>query len=148
MKFYFNGALKDVKPFQGFVPHSSGSLFVGWGDRLNYSFFKGAMDDLRIYNYALDATEIKNIVDATDKLAAIPASADALTVNGAVQLKVTLTSIETGTATDVTAGAIYTTSDAKVAKVEKGKITGAAKGKAVITVIYGPHTIVVPVTVK
>lgn len=148
LKFYYDGVLKDVKPIQGFVPHSSGNLFIGWGERLNYSFFKGAMDDLRIYNYALSATEVKDIVEATDKLTAVPASADALSVNGAVQLKVLLTSIETGAVTDVTAGAIYTTSDAKVAKVAKGKITGAAKGKAVITVIYGPHTITVPVTVK
>lgn len=148
MKFYYNGALKDVKPFKGFVPHSSGSLFVGWADRLNNNFFKGAMDDLRIYNYPLSATEVKKIAEATDKLVAAPATADTLIANGSVQLKVTLTSIETGAVTDVTAAAAYTTSDAKIAKVAKGKITGAAKGKAVITVTYGPLTTTVPVTVK
>jgi hypothetical protein len=148
MKFYYNGVLKDVKPFKGFVPHSSGNLFVGWNQWGNINFYKGTMDDLRIYNYALSATDIKQLAETTDKLAATPANVDALTVNVSAQLKVTLTSVETGIVTDVTAGAIYTTSNAKVAKVAKGNITGVAKGKAVITVIYGPHTTTVPVIVK
>ncbi|HYF75390.1 MAG TPA: LamG-like jellyroll fold domain-containing protein [Candidatus Nitrosocosmicus sp.] len=148
MKFYYDGVLKDVKPFKGFTPHSSGSLFVGWNQWGNINFYKGAMDDLRIYNYALSATEVKQLAETTDKLTATPAGADALAANGSVQLKITLTSVETGAVTDVTAGAVYTTSDAKVAKVSKGNITGVAKGKATITVTYGPHTITVPVMVK
>lgn len=148
VKFYYDGVLKATKPTKGFVTHSSGNLFVGWNEWGNVNFFKGTMDDLRLYNYALSATEVKNIAAATDKLAATPSKADALKVNASTQLKVTLTSLETKKVADVTAAAVYTTSNAKVVKVVKGKITGVAKGKANIIVNYGPHSVTVPITVK
>ncbi len=58
LKFFVNGVQVSSKPGVGPIAASSGALRVGgngaWGE-----YFKGLIDDVRIYNRALSATEVQ-----------------------------------------------------------------------------------------
>jgi hypothetical protein len=60
---YVDGAevAKDTNPVAGI--HSDGGLYFGAGKDLDAgSFFSGLIDDVRIYNQALGAEEIEEMV--------------------------------------------------------------------------------------
>ncbi|MCX7922997.1 MAG: stalk domain-containing protein [Clostridia bacterium] len=59
LKIYHNGDLKDNKSFAAPLYYSSGSLLIGSSIEGETAFFKGMMDELRIYNYALTPEEVK-----------------------------------------------------------------------------------------
>ncbi len=59
IKIYINGKLVSTKEYDGVISHSSGPLWIG-AEKKHGTFFKGKMDELRIYNYALTANEIKS----------------------------------------------------------------------------------------
>lgn len=59
VKYYKDGVLAANKSSVGSVPASSGKLYIGFDEFDGSSFFKGIMDELRIYNYALSAAEVK-----------------------------------------------------------------------------------------
>jgi hypothetical protein len=46
------------------------SLFIGYDGGFGYPNFKGLLDDVRIYNYALSEAEIQEISDQTPRLIA------------------------------------------------------------------------------
>jgi hypothetical protein len=58
LKLYVNGALVSSKPVMGTMPNSSGALRLGgnsvWGE-----WFKGQLDEIRVYNRALAQSEIQ-----------------------------------------------------------------------------------------
>jgi hypothetical protein len=58
LKLYVNGALKSTRTATGAMPTSTKPLKIGgnavWGE-----FFKGSIDDVRVYSRALSATELK-----------------------------------------------------------------------------------------
>ena len=65
-KIYFNGMLSDSVHFGKIISNSSNSdLFIGGTNPTTYrseeTFFKGKIDEVRIYNRALQATEIKRL---------------------------------------------------------------------------------------
>lgn len=62
MKFYLDGVLMDSKNLKTTVPPSTGSLLIGapflsWDE----AYFKGCMDDLRLYNRVLKYEEVKQL---------------------------------------------------------------------------------------
>jgi hypothetical protein len=56
-KFYVNGSLTQTVPFTGTIDPSTGILQIG-ASRFG-EYFKGFIDEVRIYNRALSATEIQ-----------------------------------------------------------------------------------------
>lgn len=66
---YHNGTLKATKEIKagGSVKSSESNMRIGTGNDLNNSnlIFKGMMDDMRIYDYALSSAEIKALYDAS-----------------------------------------------------------------------------------
>jgi len=62
-KIYLDGVLKNPSPLLGAMTYSSGGMIIG---RTNSSGkFKlhllGQLDDVRIYNYALSATQVQEL---------------------------------------------------------------------------------------
>lgn len=58
MKLYVNGQLKNSKPVTGLLYVNSRNLSIGSDDG-NQKFFKGSVDEPKIFNRALDQTEIQ-----------------------------------------------------------------------------------------
>ena len=65
--FYLNGVRRNTALLQlGFTPNSD-SLYIGRiGSATNPYFFNGVIDEIRIYNKALDADEVKLLTNLTE----------------------------------------------------------------------------------
>ncbi|MBN2489034.1 MAG: AbfB domain-containing protein [Methanosarcinaceae archaeon] len=63
LKFYINGEFKDTKRSTASTPKSVSKLLIGIDPPGATEYFKGAMDDLRIYNYALSQSEIRTLYE-------------------------------------------------------------------------------------
>jgi hypothetical protein len=93
MSLYANGVLVGSSSFTGSMVSTSGALRLGgnsiWGD-----FFAGTMDDVRIYNRALSAIEIRNDLvtpiggtpDAVAPTVSVSAPGNGPTVAGTITL--------------------------------------------------------------
>ncbi len=165
IKLYINGNLVGTQEFDGDISNSNGPLWIG--GTTDSVFFKGIMDEFRIYNYALSPTEVKNLYKMRDSLEVTCASKDivlgSLKPKQNAQLSVNLLSppFHTNHIRDlpvseykltnlvVTSVATYSSSNTKVATVSAtGQIAAIAKGSTVITVKYGALTKTVSVVVK
>ncbi|HYF75091.1 MAG TPA: LamG-like jellyroll fold domain-containing protein [Candidatus Nitrosocosmicus sp.] len=172
MKLYLDGVLKQTVAKSNYIPHSLGSLLIGIIRNVNNvtSYFKGTMDELRLYNYELTPVEVQALYALQDRLK-VTAAKTTLAKNETVQLLTELEAYKftsptpeanTGTnkiviakgidsfaATDVTAAAQYTSSNAKVVTASaSGAVKAIAKGKATITVTYEDMTVVKEFTVN
>lgn len=169
-KFYINGTLTDTAEDKMLIFHSLSKMIIG-KIKINEShFFKGIMDELRLYNYAMTPIEVKNLYNLRDMLDVTAANAE-LKANETVQLKTVLKSYKyespapdpsTGAHkivttngkdsfvdTDITAKATYTSSNPKVLTVAPGgAVTAKAKGNASVIVTYGAIMVVKEFTVK
>lgn len=170
IKTYINGKLiKSTNLEDGSeesdLSYSSGKLIIG--SLLDDVFYKGIMDELRIYNYALSDAQIKNLYMLKDSMSVFTTAGTyisklSLNAKSTYQLNV-VTSILTFAAqadmfsspnegfikTNVTTKAKYLSSNTKIVAVSSGgKITSVKKGKANITVTYGKFKQVIPVNVK
>ena len=67
LRLYVNGVLRASKAVTGSIPNSSGVLRVGGNNVWKTEWFKGELDELRIYNQSLSAAEIQ--ADMTTPLA-------------------------------------------------------------------------------
>jgi chitodextrinase len=95
LRVYVNGVKEASKPVRGSIVTSSGALRIGgnavWGE-----YFAGLIDDVRVYNRALSATEIQT--DMTTPVGGSPPPADTqppttptgLTVTGTTASSVSL----------------------------------------------------------
>jgi len=61
MRLFQNGKLRSSARFQGTVSESGGPLLVGSHTLKNQGMFRGAIDELRIYNRALSDAEIESL---------------------------------------------------------------------------------------
>ncbi|WP_342305279.1 LamG-like jellyroll fold domain-containing protein [Methanolobus sp. ZRKC5] len=61
LKFYINGELKDTMKSTASIQRSGSKLVIGIDPPGSTEYFKGSMDDLRIYNYALSQSEINSL---------------------------------------------------------------------------------------
>jgi len=65
-KIYINGVLSSQRTGTGVIPNNlSTTLTVGAHSPVSYGFMNGSLDDVRLYNRALSAEEIKAIYEAT-----------------------------------------------------------------------------------
>lgn len=136
IKIYINGKLVSTQPFDGDISISSGPLWIG-ADAKNGTFFKGKIDELRIYNYALTPTEIKKDMDIKDTLTISSIKNNSLKAKSSTKIKVTRLNVNDGKQVDVTSSAVYKSSNTKVLTVSKETVKAVAKGKANITVTHG-----------
>lgn len=60
VKLYVDGVLSDSKSFSGNISYGSGAAIGRDGDN-SALYFKGSLDEVRVYNYALTAAEIKQL---------------------------------------------------------------------------------------
>ncbi|WP_445475414.1 LamG-like jellyroll fold domain-containing protein [Methanococcoides methylutens] len=72
LKFYINGELKDTKTSAVSIPESDTNLLIGIDPPGTSEYFRGSMDDLRIYNVALSQSEINAIYQGTTVPAPTP----------------------------------------------------------------------------
>ncbi|MBC8511593.1 MAG: hypothetical protein H8D32_01240, partial [Dehalococcoidia bacterium] len=61
VKFYVDGVLKDTQTWQGPLPNSAAKLLIGCDPPGATEYFRGMMDDLRIYNYALSNSQVQGV---------------------------------------------------------------------------------------
>ncbi len=70
IRMYINGKLIKSQEFSSSISNSSGPLWIGGDNQGNY--FKGIMDEFRIYNYALTSSQIKQLYNMRDRIEAVP----------------------------------------------------------------------------
>ncbi len=164
LKQYINGKLVSSEEFDSSIAHSSGPLWIGGST--NGDYFKGRMDELRIYNYALTPAQVKALYNMRDRLEIVSADKkvklSSLKPKQKVQLEVDLlTHLFTPSANEamggndelkkqrVTSKATFISNNKKVATISgKGVLTTVGKGKATITVTYGSYSQNIQVSVK
>jgi hypothetical protein len=165
-RFYLDGALaKGAEGDEDAVTSSGGKLVIGQlNDRGSTFFARGVIDELRVYNYALDAAAVKKLADLRDGLSVkLPAGVDpkALKVGQKLQLSTKLVVYSfvasesvPGTGKDVfsespeTVVPTYKSLTPKVAAVSAtGELSALSKGSATIQVsskeIVGSLTVTV-----
>lgn len=172
MKCYLDGVLTQTVTKPNSIPHSMGKLMIGIMRNVNNAttYFKGMMDELRLYNYELSPTEVQALYGLRDRLN-IKVAGTTLTKGQSMQLATELETYKftspvpeanTGTnkiviakgtdsftATDVTAKAAYISSNTKVLTVSaSGAVKAVGKGKASITATYEDMTVVKEFTVN
>jgi chitodextrinase len=59
MRLFVNGVERATKAVTGAMPNSSGPLRIGGNDVWRSEWFKGELDEIRVYNRALSVTEIQ-----------------------------------------------------------------------------------------
>jgi hypothetical protein len=62
LKLYVNGVLADSKPYSTAITHSVNELYIG--KTVGGASLDGALDDVRIYNYAFSAQEVANLYNS------------------------------------------------------------------------------------
>lgn len=123
--------------------HSDHTLVIGKDTGNN--FFRGIMDEARIYNYALSAPEVKKLYTYRDTLQiSVPAALKAKTT---VKGKVTAISPE-NKSTDVTSVAKCTSSNSKIAVMTKGGLKLSAPGKTTLGASLGANYGLLAIKVK
>lgn len=156
-KFYINGALIGSDSWgYGALYNTYQDLYIGYGMLDGEEkFYKGLMDELRIYNYALTDKEIKALyneavpekkvyksIRITPKKLAIIKAKGTLNINA-------IGVMSDGTKDNINSIVTYKSSNKRVVTVSKeGKIKAIKKGTATVTVIYGKHKKVLNITVK
>lgn len=83
-RIYFNGTISDSLYAPSFTPNTStDSLQIGRGNKFNYSqsYFKGSLDDIRIYNRALNDAEVMALANEYHVYAGINSNTEAKTFN-------------------------------------------------------------------
>src|SRR5215510_4652587 len=83
LKLYVNGVLVGTRTFTGPMPIGTGPRRIG-GHSLGQQFFKGTIDEVRIFNRALSQAEIQADINATTPLA-VSAVTPAAGASGVVQ---------------------------------------------------------------
>lgn len=153
IRWYVNGKLvqkEEVPDYDGSpIAHCNGDLMIGSNGKY---FLQGAIDELKLYNYALSAKEVKKDYDQVDSISISDAnqkSIKSLKAKSTVSLQVSRKYIETGKSTKLISGVTYKSSNSKVFTVSKtGKITAVKKGSANLTVTHGAISKTYKVTVK
>jgi len=61
IKFYNNGEYQDTRVWEGVLPDSDSPLEIGRDQPGSVEYYRGWMDDLRIYNHALSASQVMEL---------------------------------------------------------------------------------------
>jgi Concanavalin A-like lectin/glucanases superfamily len=166
-RFFLDGALtKSSEGEDDAFTSSSGKLVIGQLiDRGTSNFTRGVIDELRIYNYALDDASVRELAKLRDGISIkLPPGTDltALKAGQKLQLAANLvryrfvaSNSAPGTGTDTfvespeTVGAAFKSLTPKVATVSAGgELSALSKGKTTIQVLYKEMTTTLNITVK
>lgn len=153
IRWYVNGKQvykQEVPDYEGCsLAHSDGSLMIGSDGKY---YFQGEVDELKLYNYALSAKEVKKDYEQVDSLLISDANVkkiSGLKAKDTVNLEVSRKYIETGKTAKLTSGVTFKSSNTKVFTVSKtGKLTAVKKGTATLTITHGAISKTYKVTVK
>ena len=153
VRWYYNGKMvkkEETREYFGNdLAHSIGDLMIGSDGDL---FLDGAIDELKLYNYALSAKEIEADYKNKDSLSVSKKNQDAMKgikAKGTITLTPYRKYIETGKSVKLNSGVTYKSSNKKVFTVSKsGKITAVKKGKAKLTITHGGISKTYTVNVK
>ncbi len=164
LKQYINGRLVKSEEFDSNIAHSSGPLWIGGST--DGVYFKGKMDEFRIYNYSMTPAQVKELYNMRDRLEVLSMDKkvkfSSLKPKQTIQLEVNLlTHLFTPTDNEATGGkdelkkqtvttkTTFKSNNTKVATVSgQGVLTTVGKGKAIITVTYGSYSQEVAIVVK
>ena len=136
--FYLDGNRRDSVTWDKVISHSASRLVIGRDLVDTTHYFKGVLDDIRIYNYRLNDAQVKALYKKDTFTLNKPST---LKIKKTFLLKAVSKSIAGKSTTVTTKGVTYKSSNTKVATVSStGKITAKAKGSATITATYGINT--------
>lgn len=155
MKSYLNGKLDDKTEVSDLIniANAAGDMLIGYdGDK----FINGAIDELKIYNSCLSATDVEKEAKRVDSIALDSKTAKSIASIGkgkSVNVSsILLKDVDTGeNITVMLKNKNFTlkSSNTKIFTVSAdGKITGVKAGKAKLTITYGPHTVSYNIVVK
>ncbi len=142
LRLYVNGVQVSVQAVSGAMPTSTSPLRIG-GDSVWGEYFKGLIDEVRIYNRALSAAEIQTdmntaIISAAQTGAGVSPANFTLTAAGATQQLTTTATYSDGSTQNVTNNATYSSSNTAVATVSAtGLVKVVSNGTSTITATYG-----------
>ena len=153
IRWYINSKLvqKEEVPdyYEHDMAHGLGDLMIGSDGEL---YFVGTLDELKLYNYKLNANEIKEDYKEVDSLSISKdnqSKIKSLKKGSTVTLATSRKYIETGKSSKVTSGLTYKTSSKKVFTVtSKGVVKAVGKGSATLTITHGGISKTYKVTVK
>mgnify|MGYP000859694949 FL=1 len=153
VRWYYNGKMvkkEKISEYKGNnMAHALGDLMIGSDGEY---FFVGAMDELKIYNYALSAKEVEADYKKVDSLSISKdnqSKIKSLKKGKTVTLTTSRKYIETGKTSKVTSGLTYKSSNKKVFTVtSKGVVKAVGKGTANLTITHGGISKTYKVTVK
>ncbi len=153
IRWYSNGKLIQKAEVSDYIgsdfAHSTGNLMIGSDGEY---FFKGAIDELKLYNYKLSAKEVEADANNIDSLSVSEENKkgfEAMKVNNSITLATSRKYIETGKTVLLKSGITYTSSNKKIFTVDsKGVIKAVKKGSATLKISHGGITKSYKVTVK
>lgn len=150
IRWYKNGELTEKAKLEGIqLSHAFGALMIGSNGE---DFFEGTLDELKLYNYKLSASEVKADADNKDSIFisnANQASIKSIKVKDTATISTSRKYIESGDTIVLTSGVTFKSSNTKIFKVSSnGVITGVKKGSAKLTVTHGGISKTYKVTVK
>ena len=152
---YVNGVLKN-KTDQFNAPNvmnACGDLYVGYD---NDSFFTGAIDELKIYNKYLNATEVKEEYNRVDSISLTKTNynkIDAIKVGKTITCPaITLFDVDKNDTKSLKPSdkdvKLYSSNKKVFTVDDKGIIKGVKAGKANLTIVYGGLSVSYKITVK
>ncbi len=155
VKLYVNGSLVNSQSWSGQMPVSSSPLRIG-GDSVWGEYFKGTIDEVRVYNRALSAAEIQTdmttpISTATQTGLTVAPTSFTLASAGATQQLTVTGTFSDGTTQNQTSdpATTYVSSNTGVATVNStGLVTAVANGSATITATHGSFSVPSTATVN
>lgn len=139
IKYYIDGKLRSTQSWKGELFSSDGKLFIGCNIPDRTVYFKGMLDELRLYNYDLSTQEIAKLYTLKDDITitGVTSNKVVLKKGKVLNFNVTVKPVS-GTALNVTTNAKTTSSNIKAVQVVGGKsIKAVNKGSSVITIRYG-----------
>jgi hypothetical protein len=153
VRWYINGKFvqkEEVPEYTGSkLAHSDGNLMIGSDGALH---FNGAIDELKLFNYALSAKAVEVEAKKIDSLTISTANQNTIKgmkVNTTATLVANRKYIDTGKTVKLSSGITYQTSNKNVFTVSnKGVIKAVKKGTANLTITHGGISKSYKVTVK
>jgi uncharacterized protein YjdB len=150
LRWYINGKLVKKEATKKLeVANANGCLMIGTDGK---KFFSGVLDELKIYNYALSADEVKEEYNKQDSLSISKDNQKkikSLKAKSSLTLTVNRNYIATGDSEKISKDVTFSSSNNKVFKVSKtGKITAVKKGTATLYISHGGISASYKITVK
>ena len=139
VKYYIDGVLKATKTWEGNeMFHSPGKLFIGAILTENSVYFKGMLDDLRLYNYELTDNDIKLLHNTVDykSISSNIDSAGSIDYNSSMDIKITAVNAK-GEEIDVTKDAAIESDNTDSITIFDREVCAVGLGESTVSIKYG-----------